>query len=213
MPLLSPPLTKEDFINSGWQDVVNSSERKDCSDYSIAFSKEAIEANKVGKVRDQTVFEILAFVTDITTKQESAGNFASQLTRLTDEHLDFLTEIVVNISDLELQARVADVLWVKRHDYQMARLAITAYLGSAIELEGLWSHYFHRIRRAFELACAINTQQIEQSEQSNPWVKFDGMFKDDPLFDEFVEDMAAYRRELDAEVADLEVSSAENLSE
>jgi excisionase family DNA binding protein len=33
-------------------------------------------------------------------------------------------------------------------------------------------------------------------EQSDPWVKFAGMFKDDPLFDEFVEDMAAYRREL-----------------
>jgi excisionase family DNA binding protein len=38
-------------------------------------------------------------------------------------------------------------------------------------------------------------------EQSDPWVKFAGMFKDDPLFDEFVKDMAAYRRELDAEVA------------
>ena len=38
-------------------------------------------------------------------------------------------------------------------------------------------------------------------EQSDPWVKFAGMFKDDPLFDDFVEDMAAYRRELAAEVA------------
>ncbi len=38
-------------------------------------------------------------------------------------------------------------------------------------------------------------------EQSDPWVKFAGMFKDDPLFEEFVEDMVAYRHELDAEVA------------
>jgi hypothetical protein len=212
MPLLNSPLTKEDFINSGWQNIVNSSESKDCSEYSIAFSKEAMEAIKAGKIRDQTVFEILAFVTDITIELESAGNFASQLTRLTDEHLNFLTEIVVNISDPELQARVADILWIKRHDYQMARLAITAYLRSAIELEDLWGHYFRRIRRAFELAWAINTQQIEQSEQSDPWDKLAGMFKDDPLFDEFVEDMASYRRELDTEVADREVSSAENLS-
>ncbi len=36
---------------------------------------------------------------------------------------------------------------------------------------------------------------LRQVEQSEPWVKFAGMFKDDPLFDDFVEDMAAYRRE------------------
>jgi DNA-binding transcriptional MerR regulator len=44
-------------------------------------------------------------------------------------------------------------------------------------------------------------KQLETARCPDPWVKFAGMFKDDPLFDEFVEDMAAYRRELDAEVA------------
>ncbi|MEA5617967.1 hypothetical protein VB711_08975 [Cronbergia sp. UHCC 0137] len=41
----------------------------------------------------------------------------------------------------------------------------------------------------------------EDIEKSNPFVRFDGIFKDDPLFDEFVEDMAANRRELDAKIA------------
>ncbi|QSV64536.1 MAG: hypothetical protein HEQ26_19080 [Dolichospermum sp. DL01] len=41
----------------------------------------------------------------------------------------------------------------------------------------------------------------EDIENYNPFVQFDGIFKDDPLFDEFVEDMAANRRELDAEIA------------
>ena len=41
----------------------------------------------------------------------------------------------------------------------------------------------------------------QQVKNSNPWVKFDGIFKDDPLFDDFVEDMDANRCELDAEVA------------
>ncbi|WP_199247789.1 hypothetical protein [[Phormidium] sp. ETS-05] len=35
-------------------------------------------------------------------------------------------------------------------------------------------------------------------EHLEPWVNFAGMFKDDPLFDDFVEAMAAYRREVDA---------------
>ena len=38
------------------------------------------------------------------------------------------------------------------------------------------------------------------------------MFKDDPLFDEFVDDMATYRRELDARVAAHELTSEESQS-
>jgi predicted RNase H-like HicB family nuclease len=37
----------------------------------------------------------------------------------------------------------------------------------------------------------------------NPWLRLAGKYKDDPLFDEFVEDMATYRRELDAEMEHL----------
>ena len=49
-----------------------------------------------------------------------------------------------------------------------------------------------------------------QAKNSNSWVKFDDIFKDDPLFDDFVENMAANRRELDAEVAAYEASLEEN---
>lgn len=50
------------------------------------------------------------------------------------------------------------------------------------------------------LCCLPILNYQQKVEQSDPWVKFAGMFNDDPLFDEFVEDMIAYRRELDAEV-------------
>ncbi|NJO94130.1 MAG: hypothetical protein HC820_06820 [Hydrococcus sp. RM1_1_31] len=47
---------------------------------------------------------------------------------------------------------------------------------------------------------AIAAKIVQEIEPCDPWVEFAGMFEDDPLFDEFVEDMAAYRRELNAEV-------------
>ncbi|MDY7015150.1 MAG: hypothetical protein SVX43_16450 [Cyanobacteriota bacterium] len=59
---------------------------------------------------------------------------------------------------------------------------------------------------------AIAAKIVQKVEECDPWVKFAGMFEDDPLFDEFVEDMAAYRRELDAEVEKSEASSEENQS-
>jgi hypothetical protein len=38
------------------------------------------------------------------------------------------------------------------------------------------------------------------SNAENPWIKFSGIFKDDPMFDEVLNDIEQYRQELDAEL-------------
>ncbi|NJL42345.1 MAG: DUF4209 domain-containing protein, partial [Pseudanabaena sp. SU_2_4] len=164
MPLLSPPLTKNDFINSGWQDVVNSSDKKNCRSYHSIFWDKAQKAQKAGKTREQTVFEVLSYLTSVDIKPEATEEFFSnQFQNLTDEYLDFLAKIAIDISDPELQARVADILWVKRRDYRMAQLAVTAYLQSAIQLEDpkKWTHCFDRIERSLRLARNIKYQVEE----------------------------------------------------
>jgi hypothetical protein len=161
MPSLNPPLTKDDFINSRWQDVVNSSERKDCLTYNNAFWKKAEEAKEARNVREQAVLEILAFITGAAIKPESTEEFFAEFFQnLTDEHLGFLAEIAPEISDPELHARVADILWVRRRDFRMAQLAVTAYLKSATELENSknWNQCFKRIERALRLARRIRYQ-------------------------------------------------------
>lgn len=45
----------------------------------------------------------------------------------------------------------------------------------------------------------IVIQEVETSTE-HPWMKFAGMYKDNPLFDEVVSNIAAYRQELDAEM-------------
>lgn len=155
MPSLNSPLTKDDFINSSWQDVVNSSEKKDCFTYSNAFWKKAEDAKETGNVREQAVFDILTFITKNVIKPESNEEFFAEIFKdLTNEHLDFFAEIVPEISDPELQARVADILWVRREDYRMAQLAVSAYLQSAQELQNQkqWNQCFKRIERALRLA-------------------------------------------------------------
>ncbi len=57
----------------------------------------------------------------------------------------------------------------------------------------------------YERETPISPPEAE-GENLEPWVNFAGMFKDDPLFDDFVEAMAAYRRELDAADAENEVA-------
>ncbi|MDZ8185891.1 MAG: DUF4209 domain-containing protein [Nostoc sp. ChiSLP02] len=161
MPLINPPLTKQDFINSHWQDVINSSERKECSAYNRAFWNKVQEAKEAGNVREQSVFEILKIVTDAAIQPRSNEKFLAKfIERLTDGDLDFLAEIVGEVSDPELQARIADILWTsKRRDYyKMAQLAVTDYLKSAVELEDPQHRIFcfARIERALWLARKIN---------------------------------------------------------
>ena len=46
----------------------------------------------------------------------------------------------------------------------------------------------------------IVSMKIEPAKAEHPWMKFAGMFKDDPLFDEVLAYIEADRRELDAEM-------------
>lgn len=48
----------------------------------------------------------------------------------------------------------------------------------------------------------IIVQEIEAPKTEHPWMKFAGMFKDDPMFDEVLAHIDEYRRELDAEMAE-----------
>lgn len=158
MSLINLTLTKDDFVNSGWEEIVNNSEREECLAYNMMFWEKAKEANITGNVKEQAVFEILAAVTSAAIKPESNDEFFAEIFQnLADEHLNFLGEIASEISDPELQARVADILWVRKRDREMAKLAVDAYLQSAKELENpeKWNRAYERIERALRLSRRI----------------------------------------------------------
>lgn len=187
MPTLNPPLNKDDFLNSRWQEVVNSSKRKDCCTYSLAFWNKAKEAEAVGNVREQAVLEILAVVSGVEIKPEATEEFFAEVFKnLTDEHLNFLADIAADISDPELQARVADILWIKRHKkkFPMAQLAVDAYLQSVKTLEDpeRWNCSFKRIERAFRLALTIRDQVKEKEVVAQIEAILDYYQGEDPLW-------------------------------
>jgi len=159
MRSLNPPLTKDDFLNSSWQDAIDSSESKECYAYFKVFSHRAQESGQAGNEREQAVFEILKTVSLLKINsnfdQEEISGF---IKLLTPEDLDFLAEIAIEVSDPELQARITDILWSSRRNYRMAQLAVDAYLQSATVLEDpeKWSLCFYRIARALHLSHKIN---------------------------------------------------------
>jgi len=74
-----------------------------------------------------------------------------------DSHLEALGDIASTSKDAEMRARIADLLWVKKHDFRMAEVAIEAYLESAKLLEdpNNWPACAVRIERATRVAVSI----------------------------------------------------------
>ncbi len=73
---------------------------------------------------------------------------------LTPEERDFLQQVLPEIKDSELKARVADTLWMLRHGkaQEHAKTAIEAYLISAdILLEESWHDAWERLTRAIRI--------------------------------------------------------------
>lgn len=160
MASLNPPLNKKDFINSGWKEVIDNSERKLCNIYYDNFRRKAQEAKEAGNNRQYGVFEILQRVTFAPIQSELDGQSSIFSARFPDEMIEFLNQIVDEISDPELQSQIAEILWVKNKkcNYRMGQLAVDSYLKSAKELEHPeeWLYCADRVERVLRLALKIN---------------------------------------------------------
>jgi hypothetical protein len=64
-------------------------------------------------------------------------------------------------------------------------------------LEELKKQVLARLEKAEILSLELQTLPVQQSE--NPWMKFAGVFKDDPHFDEVQQSIQDNRREADAQ--------------
>ncbi len=69
--------------------------------YSTGFCKKAREAEEEGNIREQTIFIILAKVTLVNIQRNQLTLNEDDFAKidLTEEHLNFLTEIAPDISD------------------------------------------------------------------------------------------------------------------
>ncbi len=56
----------------------------------------------------------------------------------------------------------------------------------------------HELRRRLE-AVEVVSMEVDEPQPPHPMLRFAGVFKDDPLFDDVMEEIAAYRREVDAD--------------
>ena len=177
MPLNNFPLTKKDFEELQLDETIKKCDRKECERYFPPFFNKADEAKAAGEAKTEEIFALLGYVTSMMLKPNSPTEPFTPLSVLynsrsaiiddfSEDHLKFFGEIVLDISDPELRARIADILWVKKRDFRAAELAITSYLESATILEDpiQWHKCADRIERAVRLAASLgrNTEHLDK---------------------------------------------------
>ncbi len=172
MPLSAISVAKADFDRSGWETIIAQSELRLCSSYYPLFGAAANEATARGDMPVQNVFILLNSIASLRLRADSrdepfAPLFVQQASRSAaiedfgEDHLHFFAQIGPEVADAELRARIADVVWVRTHDFRNAQLAIMAYVGAAQNLEHNdgWHWVSERYQRALALARSIGTRQ------------------------------------------------------
>lgn len=186
--LTNTPLSKDDFVNCNCEEVVENSDQKTCPSYSRVFGNKSQEAEQAGNTKLQIALAILSGITFPALTSESTEqpfHYMEVINNLSEEYLTVLENWVSDLSDYELKARVADILWIRnKRKYKMAQTAIDSYLESAKLLEHPehWSLSVDRIERAIRLAYKSNQKAYIQkvvAHIESVLSKYDG---EDPLF-------------------------------
>lgn len=163
-----PKLTKADFDAEQWEGVLAAANEPTCSAFCAILKAKADECRAAGQTRKAEVYTLLHALATLCLSGSGTNVFRPAIdfgpscrsATLDDFDIDeasILAELAPSIVDPEFRARVADVAWVLKRDYRMARLAIASYIASAIRLEKLngFHESIERLRRAAQLAVML----------------------------------------------------------
>lgn len=160
-------LNHEDLTGYPWQEVLDSEPKKECFAYWGAFLKAASTAKEDGDELGVRVYSLLLTLAsfrlcgDVEAQPYSSGRRDFDGKRwlqpddLSSQDLDLLKAIVEGIKDPEFRARVSDILWTTRKDFQAAQLAVEAFVQSAERLKDgeSWPPFVERLDRAAMIAA------------------------------------------------------------
>lgn len=158
-------LTKTDFEQIDWQEIIDTAITKKCYSYKKIFDSKIIEAMEQDNPKKVFIFSLLGSIFSMRmTNPSSINPFPNMLSsrypqntmleNISDSHLEVLKEVLPIITDPEMKARIAEVIWIRKKEIQIAEIAVDAYIHSFENLFDSisWTTCFERIERAFFLA-------------------------------------------------------------
>ena len=133
-----------------------------CDNYQVGFRMAADSAVESGNIIDAAICYLFNHLCSLCYRLNDhfiEDNTTTLLLNPIEPYKDALHSVATEFEDQELQAIVADVLWVIRYEpyHKMGMLAIDAYLTSARLLEDStnWYDCTKRIERALQIAARL----------------------------------------------------------
>lgn len=151
-------LSKEDFIESGWQTVIEGELVKESRNFASRFVS---SGNELSDNKKRDVFFLLADLLRSTLQLDSNESPLSFVDRFDSKQLDFFLEIIDEVDNDEIKSRIADCLWIRTKNHKMAKVAAESYMMSAKELENFenWIPTADRLERALQLAVVLGRKK------------------------------------------------------
>lgn len=195
MPLFNIELTKENFDECKWEDVIAAAAQKVCDKYTDLLFTKAQEASIAGDATCHEVFLVLAGISSLHLNPDNINEpFGAHIVMrgsrgmtsddLSEHHYKVLEDVVPGVADSEMRARLADLLWVVKHRFPMAQAAVEAYLESAANLEdpAHWTSCADRIKRAVRLAAKLKNKSLLDKAIAHTEAVLDRLNGDEPYF-------------------------------
>lgn len=179
-------ISKDNFDDVDWQSVIGETEKKDCNTLSSAFFS---KSETVEDIKAKKVYQLLGHVSSMMFKLENklcpfgplwtlaSGSRSAITDDFNDGELEAFMGIVAEVQNADLQARLADVLWIRKRNYAEGIRAINAYMTSAALLQiaddplGM----IKRMERGLQLALILRITSIKDiidqfSATINAWI-------------------------------------------
>ena len=168
-PRQKPELTVADFTSCGWGEVVNNTERANYTAMFLALSNAAHKADAEARKAHGRVLQLLAFACAMHLDPESRnkpfkpipvgldGKPAVIPRDFTETHMAFFAQIIDDVDNALLKARLADLLWMHRgtRHADFALTAIDSYRSIPLDSETWASGALECHQRAITLARSI----------------------------------------------------------
>jgi len=161
----------EDFRNSGWKKVLSDLKSLDYVNLWQSFSNAAKAAEAKKDTKAAKIFRLFSDACSMRFAPQdpyfpfqpilvTSGRRTPKPEDFSEEDLQFLTSIVNEIDEPLLQARIADLLWIRsspKKDFKMAILAIEAYQKILFREKSEFQDDIACMERAMHLAKSLGS--------------------------------------------------------
>lgn len=184
-----------DFQDIDWQSTLEEAEDQNVDRYQTLFFDKADELENNDRSSGSRAYRLLGDICSMHMKDDNPDNpfgphivtsngRSATVDDFSEDDLEVLDDLLNDIKDPELQARVADVLWTRRRDHKAAETAFVTYLESAKNLldPNSWSPSFERISRAFQIATMLQNEDLREDGRDFVLEVLDDLDGEDPKY-------------------------------